>query len=140
MNIDRPADEFLNACATGQIESVRKLLPHLPDIEVRHARGWTGLIRACHGNHAEIAKLLVANGANVNATNNNGTTVFMYAKTPVLETKDTGLLEWLLQNGAEINARDFHRKTVLDYVLEKADTELADFLRANGALTGEANV
>ena len=98
--------------------------------------GWTGLIVACFNQHHNIAAYLVELGANINATNHKGTTVFMYAKTPVFESKDTTILEWLLKNGAEINTKDMFGKTVLDYVLLKDANWLADWLKERGAIKG----
>lgn len=130
--------QFLAACATGEIGVVRNLLTRLKNIDCRHPKGWSGLIMACHGAHAEVAKLLVQNGADVNLTNSKGTTVFMYAKTPTFESKDYRLLEWLLEQGADINSSDQSGKTALDYVVAKGDADLESFLRKNGALTGLA--
>lgn len=79
-------------------------------------------------------------GANVNAVNKKGTTVFMYAKTPVQNRhKDTSLLTYLLKCGAEINKKDTFGKTVLDYVIENDDLYLVNWLKSNGAKTNKLN-
>lgn len=83
----------------------------------------------------EVASLLVDCGADVNATTLKGTTVFMYAKTAVQHRPEqTQLLELLLKNKANINARCTVRGwTVLDYVLRNEADNLATWLREKGA-------
>ena len=49
----------------------------------------------------EIVKILVENGADVNAANNEGITALMY----VLVDDTTWLAEFLIENGADVNAR-----------------------------------
>ena len=135
--LEQEMDSFWSACAQGDLPRVRELRGSLGGkMDQPNARGWTGLIMACHGEHHDVAKYLVEEGADVNAANGKGTTVFMYAKTPVANSKDTSLLSWLLGAGARINAEDNSGKTALDYVLENGDEFLARFLRRNGALAG----
>lgn len=109
---------FFKACEQGDIQTLKNVLSKIRDINVKTKEGWTGLVLAVYSEHFEIAKFLVANGANVNSTNHKGTTVFMYAKTPVFKSKNTTILNWLLENGADINAMDLKASmTVLDYAI-----------------------
>lgn len=109
---------FLNACAEGDLKKAQTLLPRLAGVDMRSEQGWTGLIMACHGQHQDVAKWLIREGADVNATNHKGTTVFMYAKTPVVGSGDTSFLDFLISQGADPNAKDSFGKTALDYVVE----------------------
>lgn len=137
--MDRKLDEraFFNACIRGDIEIVKVLLSkNTFHIDVKTEEGWTGLIIACFNNRKEVVKFLVREGADVNAVNKKGTTVFMYAKTPILETHDTEILEFLLKNNADINSCDCNGKSVLDYVLKNNAQWLANWLTKRGALSG----
>jgi len=89
---------------------------------------------ACYNEHLEVVKFLVNAGSNINATNTNGTTVFMYAKTPVqAHQKDFSILQFLLNHGANINALDSKGKTVLDYVANNNAPIVLDWLKKHGA-------
>ncbi len=130
------AEGFWEACVDGDLGRVRELAPRLDEIDIRHPRGWTGLIMACRHGHPEVARYLVEQGADIHATNAKGTTVFMYAKTPVMESGKTEILDWLLELGADINAVDVFGKTVLDYVPDSEHPDLHRFLVARGAQPG----
>lgn len=130
--------QFFNSCTNGDLNTVKEIIQtkHF-DLEMKSPEGWTGLIVSCFNEHLAIAKFLIAQGANVNATNQKGTSVFMYAKTPVLAHPDkTEILDLLLDAGANINHLDIHAKSVLDYVIEKEAFELADWLISKGAELG----
>ncbi len=125
-------EEFLEACKQGNLEIVMSC-PSTFFLE-KNDRGWTGLVVACHAEQYEVAKYLIHQGADVNAMNQKGTTVFMYAKSPVLTSADYRILELLLSAGSDINAKDMFDKTALDYVLEKDNSEhLSQWLTDHGA-------
>ena len=48
-------------------------------MKARDGRGVTALLAATHGNHVEVARLLIAAGADVNAKDNIEDTPFLYA-------------------------------------------------------------
>ncbi len=128
-----PEELFFDACEKGNIEEVTSLIPLISNIDIQTKEGWTGLVKAVFNAHFELAKLLVAHGANVNATNHKGTTVFMYAKTPVFASKNTEILSWLIDQGADLNATEYRSLTVLDYVKKEGATWLEDWLIERGA-------
>jgi ankyrin repeat protein len=126
---------FFLFCEHGNLERVTNLVKKkLFDINIRNENGWTGLIIACFNSHIDVASFLILNGANVNAVNDNGTSVFMYAKTPVLQDfQGIYILDLLIRNGAEINHLDRFSKTVLDYVRQHKNEELSEWLVSKGA-------
>jgi methionyl-tRNA formyltransferase len=126
---------FFNACKKNDIITVEQFINEKKfPIDIKTKEGWTGLILACFNESYNVAKLLIENNADINATNSKGTTVFMYAKTPIQSKQDqTSFLKFLLEKGAQINAMDIYNKTVLDYVIEKKCFILAKWLQKNGA-------
>ncbi len=127
--------KFFTACAEGRLHEVKEVIKTGKiNIDERSPEGWTGLIISCFNAHKEIVEFLIDHKADVNATNAKGTSVFMYAKTPVQKNpRKTEILELLLDNGAEINHLDSFNKTVLDYVMENGAPELGNWLISNGA-------
>ncbi len=126
---------FLKACEIGDLTKVKtKLKEDSNLINCVTKQGWTGLVLAVYNENVKIAKYLISNGADVNASNFKGTTVFMYAKTPILE-KPTQIkfLDYLISVGANINSVDVFGKTVLDYVEEKKVSTLTNWLITKGA-------
>jgi hypothetical protein len=72
--------EILRAAYKGDLEKTRLLLKHNPDlVSVKSAEGSTALHYAASHGYVEIARLLLANGANVNAMTGKGTTPLQYA-------------------------------------------------------------
>lgn len=135
---DVVSETFFSACVSGDLELLQQILPRLDNLEISNDKGWTGLIMAVFNDHCKAAELLLSAGADVNAHNAKGTTVFMYAKTPASRTNDFALLSVLLEYGADINARDCHDLTALDYVQRQGNSLLLGFLKDRGAVHGEA--
>lgn len=125
---------LLNAAAKGDTTNVLQLIADGANINIANEKGWTPLVMAAFNQHMETVKVLVAAGADLNHQSVNGTTVFMYAKTKVMETGEYALLDYLLHKGAEINTRDVKKKwTVLQYVQNIGHTEMERYLIDKGA-------
>ena len=58
---------FIGAVAGGDIDAVKMFLDAGTDVNEKVQHGWPPLHEAAVFGHAEVAKLLIANGANVNA-------------------------------------------------------------------------
>jgi len=125
---------LLDAAANGDTVTVLHWIAEGEDINVANEKGWTPLVMAAFNQHMETVMVLVDAGADVNHQSVNGTTVFMYAKTKVMETGEYSLLDYLLQKGAEINTRDFKKEwTVLQYVQDAGHAEMERYLIDKGA-------
>ena len=98
---------------------------------------------AIRGDHKEIAELLIAKGANVNAKDYRG-------GTPLHRATGEGhmeIVELLIVKGADVNSKNKDDKTPLDWAeevdefdspeLKAARKEIADLLRKHGGKTGE---
>jgi serine/threonine protein kinase len=82
----------------------------------------------------KTAEILIANGADVNATNKNGETVLHLAVNLYWTKKNTTkiriVIDFLIAKGADVNARDNEGNTPLHFTKEK---EIAELLIAHGA-------
>ena len=85
----------------------------------------------------EIAQLLITNGADINAKINDGSS-------PLLAAAMKGhkeVAELLIAKGADVNARSEsvlgEDKTALDWAVENRHTEIADLLRKHGGQTAK---
>lgn len=67
-------------------------------------------LASLHGD-AEIAKILVNHGADVNATDNDKKTILMMA----VVNGHTQLVVYLLSKGAKLETKSVHQKTALDF-------------------------
>lgn len=133
MNNDS-CSSLLEAAKNGDTATVLRLIVDCADINVANEKGWTPLVTAAFNQHLETVKVLVSAGADVNHQSVNGTTVFMYAKTKVMQTGEYSLLDYLLQNGVKINLRDFKKEwTVLQYVQDIGHAEMERYLIDKGA-------
>jgi len=130
MNID----DAIKAIEYGDLDSIIYYVDNDLGIEDQNDKGWTMLIVASYNQQIEIVNWLIKKGANVNHMSKNGTTVFMYAKTKILQTKNYNLLNILIRAGADLNIRDYKKNwTVLQYVKELKHQEMINFLLNNGA-------
>ncbi|MGB6947407.1 MAG: ankyrin repeat domain-containing protein [Bryobacteraceae bacterium] len=81
--------------------------------------GMTPLLYAARDGHAEIAKILIAAGAKVNAPDANKITPLLMAIT----NNQPDAADVFIQNGAEINSSDFWGRTPLWAAVEMRDIE-----------------
>ena len=72
--------------------------------------GWTPLHYACAKGNLDVAKFLMANGANVDSNALNGTTPLMMA----VQSGNEELVRLLLDNGADIRLRNAHGFSAID--------------------------
>jgi ankyrin repeat protein len=129
-------DSILIAARTGNIEAVKK---HLADGVSMDGKNddWIPLHHAAFGGHKEVAGLLIAEGADVNAETVNDMTPLHLAA--FWGHKEIAAL--LIAKGADVNAKTNNGETPLDKATNPDnpnDTEAtADLLRKHGGKTGE---
>ncbi len=76
--------------------------------------------------NAEIVKLLLQAGAEVNARTQNGLTPLMIA---AKVNRNPEIAQLLLQAGAEVNAKDKAGQSALDYAVASRNSKIVDLLR-----------
>ena len=93
------------------------------------SRGETPLHHATEGGYGLVSEMLIAFGADVNATKKNG-------HTPLHEADTKGIAELLIAKGADVNALDNKGATPLDLAYRGKPRgrakEIADLLRKHG--------
>ncbi len=119
------------AAAAAYPKVVEELLKHHPDVNQRDSAGRTALnalgqsaVGRPGENPAEVARLLIKAGADVNAQDN------IYANTPLHEVPDAASAKVLIQAGAQLNRRNVEGQTALMMTL---DPEIARVLLEAGA-------
>jgi ankyrin repeat protein len=82
------------------------------------------LIGVCFKGNETLVRLLIDNGAHINAQNNLGTTPLIFA---TMYNKRTSVI-LLLEKGADKTITDNEGKTALDYASEKGFDEIVGLL------------
>jgi len=79
---------------------------------------------AQRGNVIMLCSILIEQGADVNAKDNNGTTPLIYAA----QSGQTELCSILIEQGANVNAKDCFDRTPLSYAYHSNLTEVFNLL------------
>ena len=98
-------------------------------------RGFSPLISAIRLDNVEGVRMLLANGADINAKdgNTNGESPLFYS----LNNDNIEITKMLIDEGADFNMRNNKNLTPLDRVIGWNDNFSADLLRKHGGKTGE---
>ena len=109
------------AVLSGDADTTQALLDKDADTEVKVGLGMTALMQA--GRRTML--LLLAKGANVNAKDNEGKTVLMWAVDPQL-SGSIEKVQALLEKGADVNAKDNNGRTALMWALSGHERFVSD--------------
>jgi ankyrin repeat protein len=90
------------------------LLEYGADINAQDHFGMTPLHHACHRGNKEGVHFLIEHGADINALDNDGQTPMMTAVSQRGDKFANGLVEVLLQSGADHSIRDASGSTAMD--------------------------
>jgi len=116
--------------STIPIEIASLLINAGADVNTETKDGTTVLMEASISGRADLVRLLVERGANVNAKfPRNGMTVLMFAG----DTAHTKIVEVLIEKGADINARDNHGVTALISAAAGGHSDVVRLLIEKGA-------
>lgn len=117
----------MKAAASGDVESLSKV-PHLSRyVNQSGVHGWTPLIVAAYNGFYDVFMLLIANGANLQQRNWNGTTLLMYAKDGWRKTGDSRIFSYLRYHGASLYDTDYMGKKLRDYCNDDEWRQLESF-------------
>ncbi|KAL8643842.1 MAG: hypothetical protein Q9226_008086 [Calogaya cf. arnoldii] len=123
---------LLSAASKGDEPAVRLLLDRGADIHARSPTNGTPLLHACEIMHLDTVDLLLMRNSDIHASDKYGWTPLHRAL--VKRTSDSAsLLQRLVDQGCDVNARCIFRKTPLHYAVERSDALAVDFLLHNGA-------
>lgn len=125
------------AALKGHDRAVELLLDRGADISVRNRSGLTALHAAAYGGSLEVVKLLVARGASVNDVAN------FYHMSPLLaaaEEGHTGVVAFLLDNKADIDAKERNGYTSLTQAGWRGYWSVGEMLIKAGAICQGADV
>ena len=137
-----PISAIYLAVCTGDLAKVKRLVEEGADVNTRAkgSGGGTPLFAAVFGDNNDIAKFLIAKGADVNAKDKAGVTPLHYA----CEHGKRNMAELLINEGADVNAIDGGGSTPLHrmFYIGRARMDVAELLIAKGAnvnarLTGD---
>ncbi|GHV47953.1 hypothetical protein FACS1894204_11850 [Synergistales bacterium] len=88
---------------------------------------------ARYNSNPEVIELLLKNGADINATSDNGMTILMAAGLNS-HPKNISFISYLLKNGADVNAKDkFGRTALMRAASYNSNPEVISLLLENGA-------
>ena len=123
---------FHEACAAGETERAKEMLLADPDLlDRRSVDGYPPLGLAIFFGNRELAKFLIAQGADVAAAAENAQRVApVHAASAVC---DHEILAMLLDRGADPNARQQQGFTAMHTAASRGDIEMAKLLMSRGA-------
>jgi hypothetical protein len=114
----------------GNLAVARKLLDMGVPADELERSGLTLLDRAVLGNQVEIARLLIARGADVNHADKIGFTPLLYAAS--IDFGDSAMIDLLLKSGARADVRTKDGQTALDLARKYKHTHLIGSLETSG--------
>ena len=105
------------------------------DMSGKYSRGFTPLIIAVRNNNVEGVRMLLANGADINAKdgNTNGESPLFYS----LNSRNIEITKMLIKEGTDFNIKCNKSLTPLDRVIGWNDDFSAKLLRKHGGKTSE---
>ena len=134
------------AAENGHAAVVAELLAHGADPNWRHRNGQTALYGASMRGHNAVVKLLLEGGANVEGRDREGNIGVKDGRTPLLYLASEKPGKWtmetlklLLDNNADINARDNIGRTPLLWAATRGNMRLVNAL-LNGELGKKADI
>ena len=128
---------LMHACYDGgRLDNIKMLIQNGADIQASNSNGLTVIHFASRNSNQEVVEfLLKSNKISVNAADNLNKTPLMYA------CYDGGRLDnikMLIQNGADIQARDSNGSTVLHFASALSNQEVVEFLLKSNEISVNA--
>jgi len=115
----------------NDVSEVQRLLDAGANPNEGRFMGASALILAMMRHNHEMAKVMMAKGADVMATDGSGATTLMWASYD--ETADPALARMLLSKGVDPNAKNKAGETALLWAMRRGNTPVVDLLKQAGA-------
>jgi ankyrin repeat protein len=123
-------DDLITSARTGDLSTLKARLAEGVNTEVRERQGRTALMLAAENGHAEIVRILVEHGADLNAKSRDlQLTSLMYA----VVKGHPDIVENVTEYGADVNARDGAGRTALMLAVQYKNRDLVHLLLNKGA-------
>jgi ankyrin repeat protein len=123
---------LFEASAVGKLERVAEILNEQPELANAYAPdGFTPLGLASFFGHTDVARLLLARGAQANLASDNAQRVMPLHS--AVAARHLAIAEALLAHGAEVNARQEGGFTPLQEAAQNGQLEMAQLLLKHGA-------
>lgn len=129
MNLESGA-EFMDACISGDIESAKL---HINNVNIKFDEGQTPLMEAAENCFIDIVELLIKNGANVDATNDNGETALLKTIHQYNNSIARDIIDLLIKNSDNLDIMSNDGDTPLTSCACHNDTVTIKLLIVNGA-------
>ncbi len=128
-----PLSAMHSAACAGDLAKVKSLVKEGTDVNTKGKGSGdeTPLFAAVFADHNDVAKFLIAKGADVNAKDKSGQTPLH----PACEHGKRNMVELLIAEGADVNAKDYGGATPLHrmFYSGRARLDIAELLIAKGA-------
>jgi ankyrin repeat protein len=130
------AQDFFKAIQNGEYEKVEQLIQRNPGWVDSTSNGYSPLILAAYFGKEKIVELLLKHGAD------------MYKIDPMVGTMPLQLaamqnylsvVDVLISNGMDVNAKDLNKKTALIFAIENNKKEMVELLLKNNSRLPEEN-
>lgn len=130
-------NDLFNAIVDGNLNKIRDLIANSSNVnDIILPPKWTPILIAVESNQLEVVRLLLSNGALVNATNINKQTALHIA---VIKNA-ISIAQLLIEDvNIEINAKDKRNFTPLMYAEESKNFEIVELLIKYGVAQNEIN-
>lgn len=133
--IERGMTPLLYAARRGSLTMVRALEQRGANVMARSADGRTALMHAIESSdddRVDLCRYLICQGVPINVADNQGKTTLMYAACQENSHISLKVLEMLLKNKANSEARDKSNKTAWSYAMELGSSKLVARLEDAG--------
>ncbi|XP_042628478.1 B-cell lymphoma 3 protein homolog isoform X1 [Cyprinus carpio] len=134
--LDRNGQTALHLCCEhGEADCLSVILRHYPQnssphLEIRNYEGLTPLHLAVQNGDKTLAKILLKNGAEINAGDNkSGRSPLVHA----VENNFTDMVIFLIESGCDVNAQSYSGNTALHSACGRGHIEIVRVLLKNGA-------
>lgn len=126
IGIIHPCYSITKKNTQADLDIVRSLIKGGAEVQARDGDGDSALHNAAIGGNLEVAKILIANGADVNQSNRHGTT-------PLMLAGEASMAELLVANGAMVSDKNTHSSLALLNAASAGHLDTLRFLISKGA-------